>query len=842
MIRSRCQIAEGEDEGSTRAKVADTVRQFVTDPEEANWIERSLLTLLGFDAGMAPDELFGAWRTFFERIASQGTVALVFEDLHHADSGLLDFIEHMLDWSRGLPIYIITLSRPDLLERRPDWGAGKRSFTSIYLEPLNEAQMRELLTGLVPGLPEAAANAIVARADGIPLYAVETVRSLIADGRLKQNDEGVCVPSGDLSSLAVPETLTALISSRLDSLDPADRSLIHDAAVLGQSFSVDALASISSRASPDLAGALAALVRRELLTRQADARSAELGQYIFVQGLIREVAYNTLSKKDRKTRHLAAARYFEQLGSDELASALAGHYLAAHENAAEGVEQDALAAQARLALKAAADRAASLGSYDQAIVFLQQATKVTSEPGDRGQILERASDFAGIAGRHSLAIELGMEAVAQHRAAGDRLGAARAMSIQGWGMLNGRQDNEARDMLEKALVEFADLDAPVVIATLKANLARAYNQFERTGQLESRALPLADEALAVAEHGNHPELLIHGLLAKGGALGSQGRLREAIALMRAAEDVAREHGLTEPLLGALTIRGYFLGEVDNIEAYKCFSDGLAMARRVGSRGLEQEFVNNFGYTSFLVGEWDRGLAEFDDVLARELDVTQRIWNTSNMLIIRASRGEPIGERLAELDELLKLVDAPHVQVAPRDTHANFAQAEGRLEDAQMHWMYIANNWASQAPASYYQAARPALWAGDLEAVRRHFALIEETGVHGPVVEVRRTNMRAAIAALEGHMHEALTLYLEAFAGWGNLKVLWEQALTGIDMATVLDPAEPEVAAAIKTSRETLTRLDAKPYLERLDRTLAKRDAPTPVKPGRPVEESVAEPA
>src|ERR1019366_10628765 len=125
--------------------------------------EGALLVLLG--VGEAPrggrEELFAAWRTFFERIAAEGTVTMVFEDFHYADSGLLDFVDHLLEWSRNVPIYVVTLSRPELLERRPDWGAAKRSFTSIFLEPLSEPAMRELLAGLVPGLPPAAIRAIV---------------------------------------------------------------------------------------------------------------------------------------------------------------------------------------------------------------------------------------------------------------------------------------------------------------------------------------------------------------------------------------------------------------------------------------------------------------------------------------------------------------------------------------------------------------------------------------------------------------------------------------------------------------------------------------------------------
>jgi class 3 adenylate cyclase/tetratricopeptide (TPR) repeat protein len=815
MIRSRCQLAESEDEATTRAKVAETVRQFVPDADEAGWIERSLLTLLGLETGMPSDELFGAWRTFFERIAAVGTVALVFEDMHHADSGLLDFIEHMLDWSRGLPIYIITLTRPELLERRTDWGAGKRSFTSIYLEPLAEPEMRELLAGLVPGLPESAVAVIVGRADGIPLYAVETVRTLVADGRLKLSD-GVYEPVGDLTSLAVPETLTALISARLDGLDGADRSLVHDAAVLGQSFTTDALAAVSGRPATDLAAALAGLVRRELLTRQVDPRSPEQGQYVFVQALIREVAYNTLSKKDRKARHLAAARFFEQLGSDELASALSGHYLAAHENAVEGAEAEALAAQARVALKGAAERAATLGAHDQAVALLLKAVAVTPGQAEQAELLERASPSALKAVHYDQSIDLARLAAAHYAAVGDRVGAVRATGLVGNGLLAAKRDSEALDLLEAALIEFADVWPHPATALIKTHLARAYNQLGHP----ARALSVVDEALEVAEHGDHPGLLAQSLIIKGNVMGGLGRLREAIALIRGGEEVARENGLTDQVLGALVVRGYNLGEVDNAESARCYREGLALARRAGHRDFAFGFINNLGYTCFLTGDWDEALTELDGALAEELDSATRLWLLSNELIIRISRGAAVDEQLVELERLSELHDDPQTAGAPMDTKANAAQAAGRLDDAQKFWL-AGGTFASQAPSANYQAARPATWAGDLEAVRRYLAAIDATGFHGPVVEVKRTTMRASIAALEGRKREAIALYQEALAGWRDLKVTWEEALTGIDMATVLDPAEPEVQAVVRSTREILTRLGAKPYLERLEAVVAR---------------------
>src|SRR5207244_867870 len=206
--------------------------------------------LVGVGSGGGSGQFFGAWRTFFERLATTAPVVMVFEDFHYADSGLLDFVDHLLEWSRSVPIYVVTLARSELLVKRPDWGAGKRHFTSLYLDPLTELAMRELLAGLVPGLPEPAVRAIVGRADGIPLYAVETVR-MLSEGRLAV-EGGAYQPVGDLTTLAVPETLTALIASRLDGLSPDDRNLVSNAAVLGQTFTLGGLSAVSGLQSSDL--------------------------------------------------------------------------------------------------------------------------------------------------------------------------------------------------------------------------------------------------------------------------------------------------------------------------------------------------------------------------------------------------------------------------------------------------------------------------------------------------------------------------------------------------------------------------------------------------------------
>ena len=146
---------------------------------------------------------------------------------------------------------------------------------------------------------------------------------LVADGRLRETDDGATSRSASSASWPCPETLQALIAARLDGLPAADRAILQDAAVLGQSFTLAGLAAVTGQAPEAIEPRLRVLVDMELLDQKVDPRSPERGQYAFVQALIREVAYATLAKRDRRSRHLAAARFFESLGEDELAGALA---------------------------------------------------------------------------------------------------------------------------------------------------------------------------------------------------------------------------------------------------------------------------------------------------------------------------------------------------------------------------------------------------------------------------------------------------------------------------------------------------------------------------------------
>src|SRR5450759_3588903 len=545
------------------------------------------------------------------------------------------------------------MARPELLERRPSWGAGKRNFTSLYLEPLAEPAMRDLLAGLVPGLPTASVRAIVDRAGGIPLYAVETVRMLLADGRLALED-GAYHPVGDLTSLAVPETLTALIASRLDGLAAEDRALVSDAAVLGQSFTLPGLSAVSGLAEVELEPRLRALVRRELLTLEADPRSPERGQYAFVQALVREVAYNTLAKRDRKSRHLAAARFFESLGTDELAGALAGHYLAAHQNAAQGPEAAALAAQARIALRAATDRAPSLGADEQAVVFLRQALTVTTDPVEEAELLERAGDSASAALHHDEAETLLRRAVALHHDLADQAAAARATAALGQALIEAYRRDQALAVLEPAADEFAALGTDPVFIALLGQLARAYMLHEEP----ARAVEVADRTLVAAERADLVGLVADTLVTKGTALAYLARRYEGQGAIEAGLHLAERHGLAVTALRARTNLGILLVRDDQRAALENNRVGLAEARRLGQRAYALTFLTNAAEGATSAGDWDWALPELEVLLASELEREDRILVLVAVLGVRDWRGEAAAEPLAESERLAADITDP----------------------------------------------------------------------------------------------------------------------------------------------------------------------------------------
>ncbi len=252
MVRQRAGIAGTDDPLRSRTKLRTAVAEYVPSPADQDWIEPRLAALLGLDGAPTGErsEFFAAIRSFFQHIAERSPTLLVFEDFHWADAGLVDFVRELVEGSPRHPILVLTLARPDLLEAAPGWGAERRNFTSAHLGPLADAEMTELVAGMVQGISKDLITAINGRANGIPLYAVELVRMLIAEGDLVTEDDVCCTPTRDLSDIPVPDTVRAVIGARLDRLPSDTRELLQDAAVLGAAFTQAGLAAMAGLDGP----------------------------------------------------------------------------------------------------------------------------------------------------------------------------------------------------------------------------------------------------------------------------------------------------------------------------------------------------------------------------------------------------------------------------------------------------------------------------------------------------------------------------------------------------------------------------------------------------------------
>ena len=382
--------------------------------------------LLGVgEAGLGREELFAGWRLFFERMAELDPVVMVFEDMHCADDGLLDFVEYLLDWSAQHRIFILTLARPELSERRPGWAATHRGATAMSLEPLGDTAMEELID-TVATLPLAAKRRIISHAEGIPLYAIETVRALADRGVLVERD-GALVLAGELGELDVPPSLISLLGARLDALGSEERELVRSMSVFGGNFPLAAAQALSGLPARTADEVLASLVRKQVLTVRADPHSPDRGQYRFSQTLLRTVAYETLSKRERKSKHLAAAHYLSHAFANEgedVAEVLAAHYLAAYRSAADDSDAVQLRTEAIAALRRGAQRAAAVGAPQTAERAYRSAIELAATEDERIEMLEAAGNMALIDGRYEASLD------ALEDAAADCIGlAASAMRL-----------------------------------------------------------------------------------------------------------------------------------------------------------------------------------------------------------------------------------------------------------------------------------------------------------------------------------------------------------------------------------------------------------------------------
>lgn len=813
MVRGRAGITEGEPAPVARERLAAMLQEYVPEARDRRWMEPRLAGLLGL-VEVPPGErgeLFSAFRALFERVAALGTTVLVFEDLHLADEGLLDFIEEIPEWSRDHPILVIALARPEILDRRPTWGAGRHSFFSIHLGPLPDEDMLRLIQGLVPGSPPRVADLVLEAAAGVPLYAVELIRMLIDDGRLVEED-GRFRLTGDLEGLAVPETLHAVIGARLDRLDPAVRALIGDAAVLGQTFTLDALAAIRGEPAAALRDRLPELVRRELLAVRRDPDSPERGQYGFVQSPIREVTYSRLTRAERRERHLRAARFFERQG-DEAAGIVAGHYLSARA-AAEQTEAEELGRRASAALRAAAERAAALHSHEQALSYCLRALETAPSNEDAPALMELAAESAAALARPDEAEGYAQRLVAWHLERQERGPELAAVHLLGRILVEKHDIRRAILLLEETL-SFADDEAhPVQVAQLREMLARAHML---AGNL-NRAVDVADASLVVAERHGLTQVIAQNLITKGTALGDLGRMMEGVALLQGALEVAIEHELPTTELRARTNLSHLVWDDDPAGQLLNLRSAFEQARRLGNRGWAVILVGNLFDVLRATGDFDGALAVIDSLDAEGLPLAQQLSLQMIRLTVLRYRDDPAAVR-AEVNRLAEWEknESPDPQ-APYYALVFQAAAAGIDGDHEAAYRFAREAGAANPMGSgdwLIPAGTAAMWLRDRRRLEEVLADLDARQPLGRTNAAWRLEVEAALAALNGDGPRALALFQAARKGWEDLGLTLHLA-NGLTHFVLFCSGTPEAAAAEAEARRLYGQMGAPNLLALLE--------------------------
>jgi class 3 adenylate cyclase/tetratricopeptide (TPR) repeat protein len=649
MVKGRAGILEGEQREPALGKLQAMVEEYVPDQGDRNFVTPRLAHLIGLEERSAThkQDLFAAWRLFLERLAEAGPVAMVFEDMQWADPSLLEFIAYLMEWSRSFPLYLLSLVRPD--SQGAGLAATIRNATTIHLEPLPRAAMGRLLSGLVPGLPQPLVERILGRAEGVPLYAVETVRMLLDRGLLVEEGSSYR-PVGEIATLDVPETLHALIAARLDGLGAQERHLIQDASVLGKTFTAQGLMALSALSEASLQPVLTSLVGKEVLSVQADPRSPELGQYGFLQDLVRTVAYETIPRKERRAKHLLVAEHLERAwgeGAEEIVEVVASHYLDAWRLDLEAPDSEAIKVRAREMLVRAGERAASLAAVEEAQSAFERAAELTESDPGRAALTERAGEMAVLRGRSEEAAARYEDATALFEAAGLPRAAARVQA-----RLAGVEFD--RDHLDLAIDRMGRARQRLLGGEPDSDLAVVSGQLGRFLALAGRgreATPLLEQALELAEQLELPEVYSQALNSRAIVLMHSDRVDEAGVLLRRALEVAEEHGLTEAAGRAYNNLAVVLEAQDRLAEVMALAERqLEAARRAGSRAWELAALTTSIGTLAALGRWDQAVAWAEEARAAEELVTQERSAAAlvQLVPLHACRGE-LREAMALLD-------------------------------------------------------------------------------------------------------------------------------------------------------------------------------------------------
>jgi len=838
VVKEHCGILTSDGADEAAAKLMAAVEAVVPDRAEQEWLAAALAPLIGAPtpAGVGLDErtetAFTAWRRFLELVAAAGPLALVLEDLHWADDALLAFVEHVVDWATGVPLLVVVTARPELYERRPDWGGGKRNSTTVNLSPLSAAETAQLLSVLLAAavLPAETEAALLERAGGNPLYAEEFARMLTDRGILRRRNGGAVIAPG--ANIEVPETIQALIAARLDTLSPKRKGLLHDASVMGKVFWSGALAAMGGRHEHDVRDGLHELARKELVSPARTSSVAGEAEYSFWHVLVRDVAYGQIPRAERARRHVAAASWIEQVGErvTDRAELLAYHYVSALElSRATGADTTRLEPLARRFLVLAGERALQLDVGRARVYYRQALDLLAPDDPERPRLLARTAEADWLAGRLPEAERAYTEVIAGFRAQGDVLGAGEAMVALVASLRDRGETQRARELLGEA-VELLEREPP------GKELALAYLHVARDDAVAGRAgaaIESSQRALELAERLGLQDHVARSLQFRAGGRVYTGDLG-------GVEDLRRSLKLSLELgLGYYTVNAYgnLAEQVWRIDgpapAWELYRDGVAFGSRRGiafkTRWIQAESL----WALYDLGRWGELIASADEILAWDDAYGGSqigIFALSYRARVLAARG-----RLAEA-----VADQGRFLPAARASGDRQVLVPALVIAAVTELARGATSTAHALLAEYDEATRgyEAWRAHELpHAARVAVAVGAEALVEAAVAEANQwlprdrccvATAQAVLAEAEGRVDEAAVFYRQAADAWQHFggAVELAHALLGAGRCVRSAAGAGEAVQLLETARRAFAALGAEPRVAEAEALLAAVTADT----------------
>jgi class 3 adenylate cyclase len=713
------------------------------------------------------ERLFSAVRTLVEAFSIRQPVVIAIEDIHWADEGMLDLIEHLARWARGR-ILIVCMARDELLDRRPGWGGGRLNATTVTLEPLGRDQAQALVAALLGDLADGGAELaeqVAARSGGNPLFAEEMVNRIVEEG------------ASDAEAL--PETVHSVLAARLDSLSRPERRVLQAASVVGQTFWEG---SVGDEAEGiDLRATLESLRGKDLVVPTAGSRLAGEREYAFKHVLIRDVAYSTLPKAVRARKHAEVGEFISARAADRsegVIGMVAEHYARAAALGAaadlEPGELEAIDARAIEALEAAGDASAGLYSNSEAQGHYETALTLERrlDPPTTARISEKLGDVALLLGRVDRAVRAWEQCMAYHRGEENLIRVGDLHRKIGAGLWQKGDREGSIEHYQRGIDLLKDGPPCLELVRLYEEAASLYMH---TGD-NMLAIYASEKALRLAERLGEAAAAsrAHGIFGRVfGRIGDSERAREN--LERSVE-LARESDPAEAVRALLAL-GYHLeiSEADYEGASEAYGEALAIALRTGDLPSQVELHAALAQVAAYRGDWEaaRRATDASQALAEREGLTGKLcfpdsmrglilWHEGDLdgaveLLERATEtAEQVGRSEVAFESLRTLAGA----LRDRGDHADADQALARALDLCERAGLVAQS----VEATAARAVNLAVWGRDESAreVAEEAAGLAER-LHYPVGTAASLEARGAATGDPALLAEAA----EAWAALGR---------------------------------------------------------------------------